>query len=114
MSKTSGAFYPKTTDNLIKTPNSNLMTGQDKLTSRMNSKREIDNRSNSIRTPNISKLNQTSSMNKTTRDGFGKMTYAQKLDQFMETNKLKYINDPLPRQKMDSNLSQPEKIPDKA
>lgn len=114
MSKTSGAFYPKTTDNLMKTPNSNLMTGQDKLTSRMNSNREIDNRSNSIRTPNISKFNQTSSMNKTTRDGFGKMTYAQKLDQFMETNKLKYINDPLPRQKMDSNLSQPEKIPDKA
>ena len=46
-------------------------------------------------------IDQTKSMNRTTRDGgFKKMTYAQKLDQFMETNKLKYINEKPPQPKI--------------
>lgn len=49
-------------------------------------------------------------MNRTTRTGFEKLTYAQKLGQF----KLKYINHQLPGQKIESTINHPEIIPDKA
>jgi hypothetical protein len=56
----------------------------------------------------------TNIMNKTvSRNGFNsKMTYAQRLDQFMESNNLKYIGETTTKAKTVSFAPVPEKIPE--
>ena len=111
MSKTSNAFYNSGSNNLNKTLTHNgaVSSGQIKTPSVASG---LNNYNSNI--PNQMQIDQTKSMNRTTRDGgFKKMTYAQKLDQFMETNKLKYINEKPPQPKIINPIPM-EKVPEVA
>ena len=105
MSKTSNAFYNSASNTLNKvaTSSSQMKTPSVSGTNNFNNNN-----------PTQVKFDQTKTMNRTTREGgFNKMTYAQKLDQFMETNKLKYINEKPPQPKVIHPIPM-EKVPELA
>ena len=105
MSKTSNAFYNSASNTLNKvaTSSSQMKTPSVSGTNNFNNNN-----------PTQVKFDKTKTMNRTTREGgFNKMTYAQKLDQFMETNKLKYINEKPPQPKVIHPIPM-EKVPELA